>query len=1529
MTVTFFDVASETELNAAIASIDVGGVNAATNTAYQISITSDLTLGASLTAINLGSGDSLTLQGANPDNDNLVAQIDGGGTYQGFVVDAGTVTLSNLALTALSAPGGAGGAPGGGGALYVGAGATVSTTAVTLSGDSAHGGTPAGGAVFVAEGGALDLSGGSLAGASVSQGLFIQGDDTVTLNGSNVTGVIADQTGAHLGVGAGALVIQGAVTLSANNLFVGGTTIEGALTLLAPGAAGAGPISFSALTGETLTLGAGDAPANQIDGFAPGPGTAFPQTDTIDLMGIGAPSGYVLSSGNRLTVTGALGSATLQLDPGHSYVGDSFVLAADAGVDAAAGALVSVLRTTFSVSNEAQLNAAIAAIDVSGGASVGGMAYAIDLAASFSLTGDIDAINLAPGASLTIDGGGHTIDGAGAHRGFLDYSGALTLENLTIQNAVATGGAGGSGATPGGGGAGLGGGLFVASQGAATLSNVTFLNDSAVGGAAGPTGAGVGGGGGLGGQGGAGGVRNGGGGGVGASASGGVYGASAGGAGIIIGAASGLGGTGNRPAGGAGGADGGGGGAAGTIVTSGSGRGGGGSRTYAGVAGSGGVAGGFGGGAGGNHAAGFGGGGSGGAGGFGGGGSGGTAGGFGGGGGGLAGGGLGAGGAIFVQQGGALTIAGGSVSGGMVSGGLGAGGGGQGSALGSGIFVQGTGALVFAPTSGQTLTLSDAIADQGGPGGGGAASVWMAGAGALVLGAANSFSGGLTIQSGQVSLRAPGAAGSGPITFTYGSSALLTTGPGDLPANVISGLLPGDSLHLEGVGAATSAVLGAGDKLLITGGGANVTLSLDPAQNFTGESFVATPDGAGGTTITAVTLGGDHPPSISGAGLTLQGTDEAALNPLGGVVIADLDPGQTESATVTLSAPTNGTLSNLAGGVYDPASGVYTVSGSAAAVTAALDGLTFTPVAHQVAPGQSVPTDFHLSVTDGVMIAAASNSLVATAVNDPPVITGAGVWVTGGYFTVPLTPFAGVTVTDPDVGAVETVTLTVANAGFPSATTPINGTLALPAAIPGVSLTQTGPGTYALSAASPAAVTQAIDALTFTPVSRPDVPGFTLTSIGLSVSDGTTTTTASNTIEAGAPVIAGAAAGQTTLDTHPLEPFSQVVLTDTPGVASLSVTIQVTDAGGLATDANGLLSGAGLSHVGVGLYTLAADTPANISAALEAVTFTPTPHQALPGQSVTTDFVIEVSDGATTSDNGDTSVIAQATAVAPYDFNDDGVSDFLIENAGGTMVTGEFAAGQLTYTQVAAVGPEWTFHGAGDFFGDGRAGFLMENRVGAVVVGEVASGAASFTQVAALGSEWSFKGDGDFLADGKTDFLIENTAGVLVVGETGAGAQASFTQIGGLGPDWTVVGTGDFLGEGHDQFLIENTAGAVVVGDVTAGQAVYSQVAGLGPEWRFVGAGDFLGPGKTDFLIENSAGAVVVGEVGPAGQASFTQVAGLGAEWKFVGAGDYLGEGHDQFLIQDSAGAVVAGDYLNGQIHYTQLASLGSEWVFH
>ncbi len=101
-------------------------------------------------------------------------------------------------------------------------------------------------------------------------------------------------------------------------------------------------------------------------------------------------------------------------------------------------------------------------------------------------------------------------------------------------------------------------------------------------------------------------------------------------------------------------------------------------------------------------------------------------------------------------------------------------------------------------------------------------------------------------------------------------------------------------------------------------------------------------------------------PTVSGAVAGQAVTDQATIAPFSTVILVDGNSGQIETATVTLSDAANGTLSNSGGGSYDAATGVYTDTGTAAAVTGAVDALVF----HTHCPSGRTGPDRHQHLYD-------------------------------------------------------------------------------------------------------------------------------------------------------------------------------------------------------------------------------------------------------------------------------------------------------------------------------------------------------------------------------------------------------------------------------------------------------------------------------------------------------------------------------------------------------------------------------------
>ena len=279
-----------------------------------------------------------------------------------------------------------------------------------------------------------------------------------------------------------------------------------------------------------------------------------------------------------------------------------------------------------------------------------------------------------------------------------------------------------------------------------------------------------------------------------------------------------------------------------------------------------------------------------------------------------------------------------------------------------------------------------------------------------------------------------------------------------------------------------SAVTSALDALIFTPTANQVAPGLTATAGFT----IADTDTAALTatdTITSV-IATDVavPPTITGTKAGQAITDLQTIMPFSGVAIGDLNLGQTETVTVTLSAAANGTLTDL--GIFtNPSSGVYTATGNASAVTSALDALIFTPTANQMAPGLTVTTGFTITDSDTTALTATDTitSVIATDVAVPPTITGtkAGQAITD---LQTITPFTGVTIGDANFSQTETVTVTLSAAA--------NGTLTdLNAATDGS--TNVG-GVYTI-AGSASAVTTALDALVFTPTQNQVASGQSVT----------------------------------------------------------------------------------------------------------------------------------------------------------------------------------------------------------------------------------------------------------------------------------------------------------------------------------------------------------------------------------------------------------------------------------------------------
>jgi T5SS/PEP-CTERM-associated repeat protein len=237
----------------------------------------------------------------------------------------------------------------------------------------------------------------------------------------------------------------------------------------------------------------------------------------------------------------------------------------------------------------------------------------------------------------------------------------------------------------------------------------------------------------------------------------------------------------------------------------------------------------------------------------------------------------------------------------------------------------------------------------------------------------------------------------------------------------------GDALELPGT-LVKAVSFGAGSFTVTTDAGSyaftNVIYAPETVDGYTAtvNGYNASVDPSTGLIDITFTTG----PAITGAVAGQPVEEGSNIAPFAGVAITDAYPDQTETVTVSLSDPANGTLYDLGAGTYDAATGVYSVTGTTLGVTAAIEALRFASTAHQAAPSKSVTTDFTISVTDTVG-ATETNTITSVVASYPAVPAPYTAGDSDGY--VNLLPINGNNVVTTDQNFVTVAGSTDAQAG--------------------------------------------------------------------------------------------------------------------------------------------------------------------------------------------------------------------------------------------------------------------------------------------------------------------------------------------------------------------------------------------------------------------------------------------------------------------------------------------------------------------
>ncbi|MGY4171610.1 FG-GAP repeat domain-containing protein [Bradyrhizobium sp. USDA 4529] len=167
--------------------------------------------------------------------------------------------------------------------------------------------------------------------------------------------------------------------------------------------------------------------------------------------------------------------------------------------------------------------------------------------------------------------------------------------------------------------------------------------------------------------------------------------------------------------------------------------------------------------------------------------------------------------------------------------------------------------------------------------------------------------------------------------------------------------------------------------------------------------------------------------------------------------------------------------------------------------------------------------------------------------------------------------------------------------------------------------------------------------------------------------------------------------------------------------------------------------------------------------------------------------------------HGFSSIAGAADLNGTADFNNDGITDILMQDVGAFRF---FNANESPYPgHVVAVA---AYAGAGDFNGDDKTDIIAPSNNGSVCF-TGPDFANSFQLNTFIADDYHYFGTGDFNGDGVTDLLFTSSNDVGFFQRAPDGT-ATWQHIGSYDPSYSVCGTSDYSSSGQAEVLFQNYA---------------------------------------------------------------------------------------------------------------------------